>query len=108
MVLLVAVLFLIPSTKSSIKHWLDDIGVPVPAPGEMQQHLRALAPATACSLNDYYPLGTDHGVMVVKDGQDRIESTHAAASANGKKARQWLPRCIARTQDHSSLLGPTK
>jgi hypothetical protein len=33
--LLLAVLFLIPITKSSIKRWIDDIGTHLPAPAEM-------------------------------------------------------------------------
>jgi hypothetical protein len=34
----------------------------------MLRHLLALAPATECHIDGYYPLGTDHCVMVVKDG----------------------------------------
>jgi transposase-like protein len=40
----------------------------------------------------YYPLGTDNGVMVVKDEHDRILMTHEAASENGDDARQFLQR----------------
>src|SRR5204863_5072587 len=37
-----------------------------------------------------YPLGTDHGVLVVKDAHDRILMTHEAASENGDDAKQFL------------------
>jgi hypothetical protein len=58
----------------------------------MLQHLLALAPATECHIDGYYPLGTDNCVMVVKDEHDRILITHEAASENGDDARQFLQR----------------
>ena len=88
--LLFSTLFLIPITKSSIKRWIDDIGTHLPTPDEMLRQLLALTPATECHLDGYYPLGTDHCVMVVKDEHDRILITHEAASENGEEARQFL------------------
>jgi Transposase len=90
--LLFSLLFLIPITKSSIKRWIDDIGAHLPAPEEMLRHLLALTPATECHLDGYYPLGTDHCVMVVKDEHDRILMTHEAASENGDDARKFLQK----------------
>ena len=90
MALLFSVLFLIPITKSSIKHWMDDIGAHFPPPEERLRHLLALAPATACPIDGYYPLGTDHGVMVVQDEHDRSLITHEAVSEHGDEARQFL------------------
>jgi len=92
---LFAALFLIPITKSSIKRWIDDIGSHLPTPEEMLRQLLALAPATECHIDGYYPLGTDNCVMVVKDEHDRILITHEAASENGDDARQFLQRCKA-------------
>src|ERR1043166_641793 len=91
--LLFSVLFLIPITKSSIKRWIDDIGVHLPPPEEMLRHLLARTPETECHIDGYYPLGTDHCVMVVKDEHDRILITHEAASENGDEARQFLQQC---------------
>ena len=88
--LLFSALFLIPISKSSIKRWIDDIGSHLPPPEEMLRHLLALAPATECHIDGYYPLGTDHCVMVVKDEPDRILITHEVASENGDDARQFL------------------
>src|SRR5215472_3691400 len=90
--LLFSVLFLIAITKSSIKRWIDDIGTHLPPPEEMLRQLLALAPATECHIDGYYPLGTDHCVMVVKDEHDRILITHEAASENGDDAKQFLQR----------------
>jgi hypothetical protein len=90
--LLFSALFLIPITKSSIKRWIDDIGSHLPTPQEMLRHLLALTPVTECHIDGYYPLGTDHCVMVVKDEHDRILITHEAASENGDEARQFLQR----------------
>src|SRR3989442_12892637 len=87
---LFAALFLIPITKSSIKRWIDAIGSNLPTPEEMLRQLLALAPATECHIDGYYPLGTDNCVMVVKDEHDRILMTHEAASENGADARQFL------------------
>jgi hypothetical protein len=91
--LLFSVLFLMPMTKSSIKRWIDDIGMHLPTPEEILRHLLALAPATECHIDGYYPLGTDTCVMVVKDEHDRILITHEAAAENGEDARQFLQRC---------------
>ena len=88
--LLFAALFLIPITKSSIKRWIDDIGSHLPAPEKMLQQLLALTPVRECHIDGYYPLGTDHCVMVIKDEHDRILITHEAASENGKEAREFL------------------
>jgi Transposase len=88
--LLFSVLFLIPITKSSIKRWIDAIGSHLPTPEQMLQQLLALTPATECHIDGYYPLGTDHCVMVVKDEHDRILITHEAASENGDDARKFL------------------
>ena len=88
--LLFSALFLIPITKSSIKRWIDDIGSHLPTPEEMLQQLLALTPVTECHIDGYYPLGTDHCVMVVKDEHDRILMTHEAASENGEDARKFL------------------
>ena len=90
--LIFAALFLIPITKSSIKRWIDDIGAHLPSQEEMLRQLLALTPATECHIDGYYPLGTDHCVMVVKDEHDRILMTHEAASENGDDARQFLQR----------------
>jgi hypothetical protein len=87
---LFSALFLIPITKSSIKRWIADIGTHLPTPEEMLQQLLALTPATECHIDGYYPLGTDHCVMVIKDEHDRILITHEAASENGDDARQFL------------------
>jgi len=81
-----------PLTKASIKRWIDDIGSNVPTPEERLRQLLALAPATECHSDGYYPLGTDNGVMVVQDEHDRILLTHEAASENGDDARQCLQR----------------
>ena len=88
--LIFSALFLIPITKSSIKRWMDDIGSHLPPPEEMLRQLLAIAPATECHIDGYYPLGTDHCVMVVKDEHDRILMTHEAASEHGDEARQFL------------------
>src|SRR5712691_10561384 len=88
--LLFSSLFLTPITKSSIKRWIDDIGLNLPSQEEMLQQLLAITPATECHIDGYYPRGTDNCVMVVKDEHDRILITHEAASENGDDARQFL------------------
>ena len=89
---LLAVLCLIPITKSSMKRWIDDIGVHLPTPEAMLRQLLAPASATECYIDGSDPLGRIP-VMVVKDEQDRILITHEAASENGEDARQFLQRC---------------
>src|SRR5438093_7999291 len=56
----------------------------------MLRQLLAIAPATECHIDGYYPLSTDRCVMVVKDEHNRILMTHEAASENGDDARQFL------------------
>ena len=90
MALLFAGLFLMPITTSSIKRWIDDIGVHVPTPEDILRHLLALTPTTACHIAGYYPRGTDNCGMVVKDEHDRSLITHEAGSENGEEARPFL------------------
>jgi Transposase len=85
-------LFLIPITKSSIKRWIDDIGSNLPSQEEMLQQLLAITPATECHIDGYYPRGTDHCVMVVKDEHDRILMTQEVGSENGADARKFLQK----------------
>jgi hypothetical protein len=91
--LLFSGLFLIPVSQAAMKRWMEAIGVHWPTPEARRRPLLALAPATECHIDGSYPLGTDHGVMVVKDEHDRILITHEAASENGDEARQFLQRC---------------
>jgi hypothetical protein len=93
--LLFTSLFLIPISKSSIKRWIDDIGAHLPPQEEMLRQLLALAPATECHIDGYYPRGTDKCVMVVKDEHDRILMTHEAESENGEDARKFLKKLKA-------------
>jgi hypothetical protein len=90
MALRFSVLVLIPIPKASIKRWIDDIGAQWPTPAEMLRQRLALTPVTACPMDGDYPWGTDHGVMVVQDEQDRLLMTQAAASEPGEEARQLL------------------
>jgi hypothetical protein len=92
MALLCAALFLSPITKSSSKRWIDDIGTHLPTPAEMLQQFLAIAPATEGPIDGSYPLGTGHGVKVVKDEHDRLLITHEAASEHGDAARRFLQR----------------
>jgi hypothetical protein len=102
--LLFAVLCLIPLTQSSIKRWMDDIGVHLPTPEAILRHVLALTPATECHSDGYYPRGADHCVMVIKDEQDRILITHEAASDNGGGCPTISPEMkSAWTQGHRGL-----
>ena len=85
-------LFLIPITKSSIKRWIDDIGLNLPNQETMLQQLLAITPATECHIDGYYPRGTDNCVMVMKDEHDRILMTHEVGSENGVDARKFLQK----------------
>ena len=88
-------LFLRPMTKSSIKRWIDDIGSNLPTEEEILQPLRALKPVTACHRDGDSPMGTAHGVMVVKDEHDRILMTHEVESEHGDDAQ----KCLKKLQD---------
>jgi len=90
--LIFASLFLIPMTQSSIKRWIDDIGSNLSMEEEMLQPLLALKPVTECHRDGYYPMGTDHGVMVVQDEHARILMTHEVESENGDDAQKFLQK----------------
>jgi hypothetical protein len=51
-----------------------------------------ITPATECHMDGYYPRGTDHGVMVGKDEQNRILMTQEVGSENGADARKFLQK----------------
>jgi hypothetical protein len=93
--LIFSFLFLISISKSSIKRWIDTIGSNLPSQEELLQHLLVLKPVTECHIDGYYPMGTDHCVMVVKDEHDRILMTYETESENGDDARKFLKRLKA-------------
>ena len=88
--LLFSSVFFIPITKSAITRWMADMGSHLPTQEEMLQPLLALTPATECPMDGSYPMGTDHGVMVVKDAHDRILMTREVESEHGADAKQCL------------------
>lgn len=93
--LIFSFLFLISISKSSIKRWIDTIGSNLPSQEELLQHLLVLKPVTECHIDGYYPMGTDHCGMVVKDEHDRILMTYETESENGEDARKFLKRLKA-------------
>jgi hypothetical protein len=61
----------------------------------MLQQLLVIKPVTECHIDGYYPMGTDHCVMVVKDEHERILMTYETKSENGDDARKFLKRLKA-------------
>jgi hypothetical protein len=85
-------LFLRPMTKSSITRWIDDIGSNLPTEEAILQQLLALKPVTECHRDGDSPMGTAHGVMVVKDAHDRLLMTHEVESEHGDDAQKLLKK----------------
>jgi hypothetical protein len=85
-------LFLRPMTKSSITRWIDDIGSNLPTEEAILQQLLALKPVTECHRDGDSPMGTAHGVMVVKDEHDRLLMTHEVESEHGDDAQKLLKK----------------
>ncbi len=90
--LIFSVLFHIPVTKSSIKRWIDEIGENHASEEEILDELIKLKKPNQCHIDGYYPMGTDHCVMVIKDEHDRILITHEAESENYEAAKIFLLR----------------
>ena len=72
---------------SSINHWMDARGSHGPTPEPRLQPLLALTPAPECPRDGDDLLGTNHGVLVLKEAPDRLLMTQAAASEHGADAR---------------------
>ena len=87
---LFSVLFQIPTSKSSIKRWIDDVGDNLPSEEEILKQLVALKTPTQCHIDGYYPRGTNNCVMVIKDEYDRILITHETETENGEAAEKFL------------------
>jgi Transposase len=92
-VLLFSALFLMPLTQSSLHSWMEDRGAPLPTPEARLRHLGALPPVPECPMDGSSPVGTAHGVMVVKEAPARLLRPHEAASEHGDDARQLRQRC---------------
>ena len=89
---LYSVIFLISISRSSIKRWIDDIGSNLPTDEEMLKKLIEIKRPTECHIDGYYPMGTDHCVMVIKDEYDRILITHEAPSESKDEAIKFLQK----------------
>ena len=80
-------LFLIPITKSSMKRWIDDIGVHLPTPEETLRHLLALTPATECHIDEesrYFYTIPGRGIAALIQGLTRILTSKPACEAWSK------------------------
>jgi len=83
-------LFNIPTSKSTIKRWIDEIGSNLPDEDEILKKLININPPSECHIDGYYPMGTDNCVMVVKDEDDRILITKEVKSENKEDAIKFL------------------
>ncbi len=92
MALLFSSLFLIPMTTSSSTRWRDALGSHLPKEAARLQPLLALKPVTEGHRDGDSPLGTDQGVLGVKDEHDRRRMTQEGESEHGDDAQQVLKK----------------
>ena len=88
--LLVAVLCRRPLTQAAIKRWLEAMGSHWPTPAPRLPPLLALPPAPEWPRDGSSPLGTDPGVLGVKEEPARLLSPPAAAAEHGEAAGPGL------------------
>ena len=84
--------FLVPTTKSSVKRWIDEIGQNLPSDTALLEKLIDIQKPSECHIDGYYPMGTKNCVMVVKDEYDRILITHEAESESKDEAIKFLEK----------------
>ena len=90
--LLFTLLFLVETSKSSIKRWIDEVGKNLPTDEEILKMMIGVRGANECHIDGYYPMGTNNCVMVIKDENDRILISHECKSESKDEAVKFLQK----------------
>lgn len=89
---LMEVLFHVSTSKSSLQRWVGDVASDLLHYDEIVQLLNQKKPINECHLDEIFPRGLNHCVLVIKDEHGRILATEPVDKRNEKTVKPFLQR----------------
>jgi transposase-like protein len=89
---LMEVLFHVSTSKSSLQRWVGEVASDLPSGDEIIQLLNQKQPINECHLDEIFPRGLNHCVLVIKDEHGRILATEPVEKRNEETVKPFLQR----------------
>jgi len=89
---LLEVLFHVSTSKSSLQRWVGEVASDLPNGDEIVQLLNQKQPINECHLDEIFPRGLNHCVLVIKDEPGRILATEAVDKRDEETVKPFLQR----------------
>jgi len=86
------ILFHVDTSKSSLQRWIGEISSQLPSGDKIIQLLNEKKPITECHLDEIFPVGMNHCVLVVKDEHGRIITTKGVNNRDEATVTPFLQR----------------
>lgn len=89
---LLAVLFHVETSKSALQRWVGEVASTLPSGDEIIGLLNAEQPIQEGHLDEIFPRGMNHCVLVIKDEHGRILATEAVDKRDEASVKPFLRR----------------
>jgi len=86
------VLFHVTTSKSSLQRWVGEVASDLPNGDEIIQLLNQKQPINECHLDEIFPRGLNHCVLVIKDEYGRIFATEPVDKRDEESVKPFLQR----------------
>ena len=87
------VLFHVNTSKSSLQKWVDEVASELPNGDEIVCLLNQKQSINECHLDEIFPRGLNHCVLVIKDEHGRILATEPVKKRDEETVKPFLLRC---------------
>ncbi len=89
---LMKVLFHVSTSKSSLQRWVGEVASDLPNGDEIVQLLNEKQPIKECHLDEIFPRGLNHCVLVIKDEHGRVLATESVDKRDEESVKPFLQR----------------
>jgi transposase-like protein len=89
---LLEMLFHVTVSRSSLQRWVGEVAAELPSADEIIERLNAQAPISEGHLDEIFPRGMSHGVLVLKDEHGRILGSESVERRDETSAKNFLMR----------------
>ncbi len=89
---LMEILFHVNISKSSLQRWVGEVASDLPNGDKIVQLLNQKQPINECHLDEIFPRGLNHCVLVVKDEHGRILATEAVNKRDEDSVKPFLQK----------------
>jgi len=89
---IMAILFHVSTSKSSLQRWVGDVASELPNGDEIVQLLNQKQPINECHLDEIFPRGLNRCVLVIKDEHGRVLATESVDKRDEESVKPFLQR----------------